>query len=400
MQDYKDAVRIAQYLNKGSIRSVFNRKELFDAAEDLNIKNGVVYKYITIPKNRTGRGLYSVAGILDNPDEPPVQPVNPKSVFKAPAPQEKINLQMHNDVDTIAHIPEVDTSYVKWGSFSDVKGIISSKRFFPIYIFGPSGNGKTMMVEQACAHAKREYIRVNLSPETCEDDLIGGWRLKDGNTIFEKGPVIKAMEAGAVLLLDEADRAHGNKILCLQSVLEGKPILLKKTGETVSPAVGFTVVVTANSAGRGSEDGRYSGVAIIDDAFLERFPIAIDQQWPSKSIERRIVAKAMEKYDCVDEEFADKLVTWSKIIRKTYDTGGIDDVISTRRLDHIVQTYAIFQNRLKAIELTVSRYPGETRESFTDLYTKIDEGALVDEDDQPQQEQQTGQNGDLDSVPF
>lgn len=276
------------------------------------------------------------------------------------------------------YIPVVDPHYIKWGAFSDVESIIKSKRFYPVYIAGPSGNGKTLMVEQACAKAKREFVRVNLSPETDEDDLIGGFRLLDGNTVFMKGPVIQAMESGAVLLLDEADRAT-NKIMCLQSILEGKPILLKKTGEVISPAPGFTVIATANTNGRGSEDGRYTAASILDDAFLERFVITINQPWPTKTIEKKIVLGAMEKHSCIDEDFAEKLVTWTRIIRATYENDGIDDVVSTRRLDHIIQTFGIFNDRIKSITLGVNRFSNETSTAMVDLYTKIDAGELKDD---------------------
>jgi len=277
-----------------------------------------------------------------------------------------------------AYIPAVDPYYVRWGSFNDVESIVKSNRFFPVYIAGPSGNGKTMMVEQACAKAKREYVRVNLSPETDEDDLIGGFRLLDGNTVFVKGPVIRAMESGAVLLLDEVDRAT-NKIMCLQSVLEGKSVLLKKTGEVIHPAPGFTVIATANTCGRGSDDGRYTAASILDDAFLERFVITVNQPWPSKAIEKKIVLQSMEKHSCLNEDFAEKLVTWTGVIRSTYENDAIEDVVSTRRLDHIVQAFGIFNDRLKAIELAVNRFSTETSSAFIDLYTKIDAGELKDE---------------------
>ena len=395
---YTDAVKIAQFLYKQSsgITKVFHRNDIIDAAKALEIKPAVAYKFIITDEFRQKRGMYSITYLLENETQPskPVKTEQPKA-----APDKTVNLQSQGEIESITYVPQIDSSYVRWGSFSDLRDIVKSEAFFPVYIFGPSGNGKTMMVEQACALAKRNYIRVNISPETCEDDLIGGWRLKDGNTVFEKGPVIKAMEDGAVLLLDELDRSgSGNKLLCLQSILEGKSILLKKTGETVHPSPGFNVIATANTAGRGSEDGKYSGAAVIDDAFLERFPIAIDQPWPSKAVERKILLKAMEVHDCVDEEFADKLVTWSKIIRATYDSGGIDEVISTRRLTHVVQTNSIFKNRVKSIALVVSRFPTEVREAFTDLYTKIDEGALVDPDEAPPQ---VNENGELrDDVPF
>lgn len=280
------------------------------------------------------------------------------------------------------YIPEKDDTFIPWGSFNNVKKIISSKMFFPLYISGMSGNGKTMMVEQACAILKREYVRVQVGPETDEDDLLGGFRLIDGETVFQKGPVVKAMESGAILLIDELDRGT-NKIMCLQGVLEGKPILLKKVGETVHPAPGFNVIATANTNGRGSEDGRYSAAQIIDDAFIERFVATIDQPYASIATEKKIVLKHMNAVDLVDdEEFADNLVGWSTVIRKTFDADGVDEVISTRRLCHIVKAYSIFGKRLQAIEMCINRFDEETREAFMDLYTKIDSGELKAEEEE------------------
>jgi hypothetical protein len=273
------------------------------------------------------------------------------------------------------YVPTVNKNFVQWGEYKNVKKIIESKMFFPVYISGMSGNGKTMMVEQACAKTKREYVRVQISPETDEDDLIGGFRLIEGETVFQKGPVIKAMEAGAILLIDEIDRGS-NKIMCLQGVLEGNPILIKKTGETVSPANGFNVIATANTKGQGSDDGRFVSAQIIDEAFLERFVANINQPFPTSPIETKIVEKHMNSYDVDDSEFVTKLVAWSKIIRKTFDDDGVDEVVSTRRLCHIAKAYSIFANRLTAIKMCISRFETETREAFLDLYTKIDSGEI------------------------
>ena len=396
---FKEAKQVAEFLHKQSagITNTFHRNDLIAAAEALKIDPRSVYVNIVIPRFRVKRGHYNIKPILkmdnpemDNPAAPQtkikkkvvktvVRNAPPKKTEQEKKVEAKLKLQAQGEVESIVYVPTVLDTYVKHGEFANVSKIVKSGRFFPIYIYGPSGNGKTLMVEQVCASLKREYLRVNLSPETCEDDLIGGWRLVDGNTVFEKGPVIKAMEAGAVLLLDEIDRAT-NKILCLQSVLEGRSILLKKTGETIFPADGFTVIVTANTAGRGSDDGKYSGASIIDDAFLERFPIAIEQAWPTTTIERKIILKSMESNDCVDDDFAEKLSVWTSIIRKTYEADGIDEVISTRRLDHIIQTYAVFKDRLKSIKMTITRFPLEVREAFVDLYTKIDEDTLTDEE--------------------
>jgi MoxR-like ATPase len=271
----------------------------------------------------------------------------------------------------MSYVPAVNSTYVKWGDFDNVARIIASGRFFPLFISGMSGNGKTLMVEQACALTKREFIRVQITPETDEDDLIGGFRLIGGETVFAKGPVVIAAERGAVLLIDEIDRGS-NKIMCLQGVLEGKPFLLKKTGEVIPPRPGFTVVATANTTGRGSEDGRYNAAQIIDDAFLERFVAAIEQPFAPIAVERNIVKRHMELYGVEDDDFADKLVAWSTTIRKTFESDGVEEVISTRRLCHIVSSYSIFQDRRTSIEMCISRFDSDTRQAFIELYAKLD----------------------------
>ena len=280
---------------------------------------------------------------------------------------------------------DVDPTFIPWGSFSDISKIIKSQMFFPVYISGLSGNGKTFMAEQACAKLKREVIRVQINPETDEDDLIGGFRLVNGETVFAKGPVLKAMESGSILLLDEIDRAT-NKIMCLQGILEGKPVLVKKTGDIVKPAAGFNVIATANTKGKGSEDGRFTAASIIDDAFLERFNISIDQKFPSKSIEQKILTKHFEKLNDGnvsndDTNFIGNLVAWADIIRKTFYDDGIDEVVSTRRLCHIVQTFSIFNNKAKSIDLCISRFDDDTKEAFLDLYSKVDAGFEFDDND-------------------
>ena len=266
------------------------------------------------------------------------------------------------------YIPETDSSYVPFGNFNSVRKVISSRKFYPVFITGLSGNGKTMSVEQACSAAKRELIRVNITIETDEDDLIGGFRLVNGDTVWHNGPVLEALERGAVLLLDEIDLAS-NKILCLQSVLEGKGVFLKKIGRYVNPSNGFNVIATANTKGKGSDDGRFVGTNILNEAFLERFPITFEQEYPSATIETKILHNA----GC-DKEFADNLVKWAGIIRKTFFDGGVDEVITTRRLVHIVQAFDIFGNRLDAITKCVNRFDDDTKQSFLDLYTKVDAG--------------------------
>ena len=277
-------------------------------------------------------------------------------------------------------VPELDKTFVKWGNFTTIKKIIGSGMFYPTFVTGLSGNGKTFMIEQACAQAGREYVRVQISPETDEDDLIGGFRLIQGETVFQKGPVIKAMEQGAILLIDEIDRGT-NKIMALQGVLEGKPVLIKKTGEVVKPAKGFNVIATANTKGKGSEDGRFAAATIIDEAFLERFTITVEQTFPQINTETKILTKHMEKFSCVDEEFATYLVNWADAIRKTYEDDGVDEVISTRRLCHIVQTFSIFKDKMKAVELCINRFDEDTKEAFLDLYSKVDVNAEEEEVD-------------------
>ena len=264
-------------------------------------------------------------------------------------------------------VPQKDAGFVPFGNFTDLKKIISSKIFYPVFITGMSGNGKTFSVEQACATLNRELIRVNITIETDEDDLIGGFRLVDGNTVWHNGPVVEALERGAVLLLDEVDLAS-NKILCLQSILEGKGVYLKKTGKYITPAPGFTVVATANTKGKGSDDGRFIGTNVLNEAFLERFALTFEQEYPTPAVEAKILSKM-----CDDDEFVTRLVDWADIIRKTFNDGGIDEIISTRRLVHIINAYKIFGKRMKAIQSCVNRFDDETKESFLSLYEKIDD---------------------------
>ena len=281
--------------------------------------------------------------------------------------------KMQSIVNEEKSFAKADPTFVPWGAFHDVVKMIKSQMFYPVYVSGLSGNGKTFMVEQACSKLNREFIRVQINPETDEDDLLGGFRLINGETVFSKGPVLKAMENGAILLLDEIDRAT-NKIMCLQGILEGKPVLVKKTGETITPAPGFNVIATANTKGKGSEDGRFTAASIIDEAFLERFTVAIDQKFPSPSIETKILNNHMTKFGAEDTDFVEKLITWADIIRKTFYDDGVDEVISTRRLCHIAQTFSIFKNRAKAIDLCIARFDDDTKSAFLDLYSKVDAG--------------------------
>jgi MoxR-like ATPase len=301
--------------------------------------------------------------------------------ISAPVPALSVSNQMPvaaqttavNSLDNVKIIPEKMSNYVPFGHFKDVKNIIKSKMFFPIFVTGLSGNGKTLMIEQVCAQLKRECYRVNITIETDEDDLMGGHTLQNGNVIFREGPVIKAMRKGAVLLLDEVDLGS-NKLMCLQSVLEGKGYFIKKTGEWVSPKEGFTVLATANTKGQGSDDGKFIGTQIMNEAMLERFAITMQQEYPPVKTERSILKKEMELTGEVDNEFCEKLVDWADIIRKSFYEGAIDDVVTTRRLVHIVNAFRMFGDKLKSITMCISRFDEETRNSILDLYSKIDAG--------------------------
>ena len=268
-------------------------------------------------------------------------------------------------------VPDKDPNYVPFGNFTDLKKIIKSKVFYPTLITGLSGNGKTFGVEQACAQLGRDLIRVNITVETDEDDLIGGFRLVDGNTVWHNGPVLEALQRGAVLLLDELDLAS-NKILCLQSILEGNGVFIKKIGKQVYPEKGFTVVATANTKGKGSDDGRFVGTNVLNEAFLERFPLTFEQEYPSIKIEQKLLHNYCSELNCCDDEYIENLGTWAEIIRKTFKEGGVDEVISTRRLVHIIRAFAIFKDRLKAIKLCLNRFDDETKAAFLELYSKID----------------------------
>lgn len=275
-------------------------------------------------------------------------------------------------------VPAKDPIFVSFGSYPDIKSIVKSGKFYPVFITGLSGNGKTMGVTQACAELKKEMIRVNVTIETDEDDLLGGYRLKDGQTVWQNGPVIEAMERGALLLLDEIDLAS-NKIMCLQPILEGSGVYVKKINKFVKPKDGFQIIATANTKGQGSEDGKFIGTNILNEAFLERFPVTFEQKYPTMSIEKKILTNTLKAAGKKDDQFIDKLVTWADVIRRTYFDGGVDEIISTRRLVHITQAYAIFDNKIKAIELCTNRFDDDTKNSFVELYTKVDSGSSVEQ---------------------
>jgi len=337
------------------------------------------------PANKVGKGLFKLPALGE------VVSVHASRLVQAaeqyePAPQtQKIeNTETKTEAAYVVSsltgniVPEKDPNFVTFGDYSSVKSIIASKKFYPIFITGLSGNGKTLGVTQACAEKKREMIRVNITIETDEDDLLGGYRLRDGQTVWQNGPVIEAMERGAVLLLDEIDLAS-NKIMCLQPILEGNGVFVKKINKFVKPALGFTVVATANTKGKGSEDGQFIGTNVLNEAFLERFPITFEQKYPSVKIETKIISKMLETENAKDDEYATNLVNWADIIRKTYTEGGVDEIISTRRLVHIAKAYSIFRNKLKAVEVCTNRFDDDTKQSFIDLYTKIDSGVNPEE---------------------
>ena len=294
--------------------------------------------------------------------------VTPKAVekiekaYSAPAVTSRVDQDL---------VPVKDNTFVKFGPFTDIKKVIQSKQFYPTFVTGLSGNGKTFGIEQACAQLGRELIRVNITIETDEDDLIGGFRLVNGETVWHNGPVIEALERGAILLLDEIDLAS-NKILCLQPILEGNGIFLKKIGRFVNPRTGFNVVATANTKGKGSDDGRFIGTNVLNEAFLERFPVTFEQEYPPVSVEKKILGGVAAHHGVTDIKFLDKLVDWGDIIRKTFYDGGIDEIISTRRLVHIVRAYSIFNDKAKAIQVCVNRFDDETKQAFIELYDKVD----------------------------
>ena len=327
------------------------------------VMNDIAYQTVTkkLDQFKVGRGKWNL--------EVTVKAVkNIENSFKAPAVEPKLEQNL---------IPENDDTFVKFGPFSDLKAILKTSVFYPTFITGLSGNGKTFGVEQACAQLKRELIRVNITIETDEDDLIGGFRLIDGNTVWHNGPVIEALERGAVLLLDEIDLAS-NKILCLQPILEGKGIFLKKIGKFVSPAKGFNVVATANTKGKGSDDGRFIGTNVLNEAFLERFPVTFEQDYPSPNIETKILGRVAATLGVTDIDFCKRLVDWGDIIRKTFYDGGIEEIISTRRLVHILRAYSIFNDKMKAIQVCVNRFDDETKQAFLEIYDKVDADVDLD----------------------
>ena len=347
------------------------------------------------PPYRVGRGLFKLPVEGES-----ITPIISKPIVNESVVEEtEAVMAYHNPTESL--VPSKDPLYVPFGHFNDIYSIVKSGRYYPAFVTGLSGNGKTFMIEQACAKAKREFFRVNITVETDEDDLLGHYALIDGNTVWQDGPVVKAMERGAVLLLDEIDLAS-SKIMCLQPVLEGNGVFLKKVNRFVSPSKGFTVLATANTKGKGSEDGRFIGTNILNEAFLERFPITVEQEYPAMSVERKILDKVFASLDVDAGDFSERLVTWADIIRKTFYEGGIDEIIATRRLVHIANAYAIFGDRKKAIELCIARFDEDTKTSFLDLYTKVDEQVSNKTEDElmPGDNKGTDESDDSDLTPF
>ena len=369
--DRENLIQALQSQDNGT--GVFTRKQIIETATSIGL-GFPAWLVNGKPEVKVDRGVYNLTSMFGGqvanaqPIEQATQQV-PLAVVETQAPRELVQAQLRVDVENL--VPEKDATFVPFGFYKDLKKVLSSSMFYPIFISGLSGNGKTTMVEQVCANLKREAIRVNISIETDEDDLIGGNTLVDGNVVYREGPVLTAMKRGAVLILDEVDRGS-NKLMCLQAILEGKPYFNKKTGETVTPAPGFNLVATANTKGRGSDDGKFISANILDEAFLERFAITVEQEYPTLATEKKIVVKKMEKVNNIDEDFATHLVTWSDVIRKTYYEGAIDELISTRRLEHIVNAFAVFGDKQKAVQLCVNRFDEDTKEAFIDLYAKVD----------------------------
>jgi MoxR-like ATPase len=361
------------------VNAVINRDQI---ARVVNEKDVPQPYWLTVNKEyREGRGQYRVpviGGVMNKVKEM-VESVTPQPEMTVNLSAQVLQLRQPKLVDeSDSSIPKVDPNYVPFGFYNDLKQIIKSGMFYPVFITGPSGNGKTSMVEQICANTDRECIRVNLSIETDESDLLGGPTLIDGNIVFKEGPVITAMRKGSILLLDECDRGS-NKLLCLQGIMEGKPHYLKKTGEVIYPAPGFNVIATANTKGSGSDEGKYLA-QILDAAFLNRFAITVEQEFPNTVTERKILAHYLS-----DKDFVEKLVSWSEVIRKSYDEGAIDEVVSTRKLVHIAQAFNIFKDKMKAVTLCVSIYDEETKLAMIDLYSKIDADVKpIDELETPQ----------------
>jgi len=382
-------IALLKSMASAGVVSPVTRQDIVDACEDTGAY-ACPPSWLTQDSTRkVGRGLYDcpeLAQFVDSADSAPApaqtNEVIPNVVAQVGANNAPVQGAVEQSVPEIntaslvmgmtggerdSLVPQKFSGYVTWGHFSNVVKIVKSRQFYPIFITGLSGNGKTLMVEQVCAKLKRECYRVNITAQTDEDDLLGGFRLINGNTVWQDGPVVSAMKSGGVLLLDEVDLASRN-IMCLQPVLEGKGVFLKKIGQWVTPAEGFQVFATANTKGKGSDDGRFVGTGVLNEAFLDRFPITMEQPYATRATERKILTKA----GCDDKDFADNLTKWAEIIRKTFYEGGIDEVVSTRRLVNIVEAFDIFGDKRTALDMCMSRFDELTKKSLMDLYEKVD----------------------------
>ena len=386
---------VARLQEQDNGTGVFTRRQIIDTAESLGL--GFPAWLVNGRKDlKVDRGVYNLTAMFGGQAVAPVaQPTIPAAqpieVVETKNPEFVVQAKLQVEVDNL--VPNKDETFVPFGFYKDLKKVLQGNLFYPIFISGLSGNGKTTMVEQVCANLKREAIRVNISIETDEDDLIGGNTLVDGNVVYREGPVLTAMKRGAILILDEIDRGS-NKMMCLQAILEGKPYFNKKTGETVAPAPGFNIVATANTKGRGSDDGKFISANILDEAFLERFAITVEQDYPTMATEKKIVLRKMDRANIQDDDFATHLVTWSDVIRKTYYEGAIDELISTRRLEHIVNAFAVFGDKQKAVQLCVNRFDEDTKQAFIDLYSKVDPTVELNESEDDISEQEIHEDGD------
>ena len=381
MSTNRDLFLTAVKNDLGNVNTI-TRQQIIDVCESKSLKWPAWF--VNNAANRAGRGLYTLDLGSVAASTVAVQKANP---VKVPVAAPAVVLESASAADmalaavqtmneapaAFSLVPEKAKGYVPFGNFNDVRQIIKSGKYYPMYITGLSGNGKTMMIEQVCAAEKREMVRVNITIETDEDDLLGGFRLVDGRTVWQNGPVIVAMERGAILLLDEVDLGS-NKMMCLQPVLEGKSIYLKKINKVITPAAGFNIIATANTKGKGSDDGRFIGTNVMNEAFLERFSITMEQEYPPAKTEEKILSNILATSGVIDGDFVKKLVGWADIVRKSFYEGAVSEIISTRRLVHICEAYAIFnQNREKAIQLCLNRFDIDTKTSFLDLYKKLDE---------------------------
>ena len=400
-ENFKNEV-IAQYGN-----GEFTRKQVYEICENMGFSTTELrqVKRKVLPTIKVSRGTYSFSEDhnFDDLEEKPTKEAVKKEVKKTiqkdweviaekDVPIKVVNNEhMHNQESQPAVlqmaklkssivnlVPKKDPQYVAWGHFKDIKSILESKIFYPIFVTGLSGNGKTSMIREVCAKLKRDMVRVNITVETDEDDLLGGFRLVNGETVWQDGPLVVAMKTGAVALIDEVDLAS-HKIMCLQPIMEGQPIYLKKINEVVYPADGFNIVATANTKGKGSSDGRFMGTNILNEAFLDRFAATFYQEYPTVQSETKILKKQFALKEMNEDDFVDKLVKWADVIRRSFKEGAVDEIITTRRLIDIVKTHSIFNNKMKAITLCLERFDDETKESFADLYTKVDAGASFED---------------------